>query len=127
MGSVTCCFSRLIHPTPSPPLRGEGICAQPFCSLSTFSSGLIFDSEIVELFFEKVLCREACVAQIAIDMTPFFYATVIKEAQVFGDDEWHDTILQALPKHQQSPNTTVAVLKWVYAFKSDMESQDVVL
>ena len=92
MGSLTCCFSGLIHPTPSPPLRGEGICAQPFCSLSTFSSGLIFDSEIVELCFEKVLCREACVAQIAIDMTPFFYATVIKEVQVFCDDEWHGNI-----------------------------------
>ena len=47
-------------------------------------------------------------------------------AKFFGDDEWHNVAMETLPKHQQSSNAPVAVLKWMYALKSDVKINNVV-
>ena len=86
----------------------------------------ILDLEIVERYLELVLGREASVMQITVDVSPFLYAPVIEKTQVFGDDEWHNAALQTLPEHQQSAYATVAVLKWVYALKTDMKVENIV-
>ena len=60
----------------------------------------------------KVILRcEASVAQITVDFTPVLDASVIEQAQILRDDKWNDARLQTLPKQQQSPDTTVAVLE----------------
>ena len=64
--------------------------------------------------------------QITVDVPPFLYAPVIEKMQVFGNDEWHNATLQTLPEHQQSAYTPVAVLKRVYALKTDMKVENIV-
>ncbi len=49
---------------------------------------------------EIVLCRQAGVAQIAVDFAPILDAAVIEQAQILSNDERHNSRLKALPKQQ---------------------------
>ena len=73
-----------------------------------------------------ILCGQAGVTQIAIYAPPVLYATVVEEAYVLSNDKRHMTTLKTLPKQQQTPYTTVAVLEWVYALKENVEVQYIV-
>ena len=54
-------------------------------------------------------------------MSPIMQSTIIKKAQIFGDDKGDYVALQALPKYQQSPDAAVAVLKRMDALKLNVK------
>ena len=65
---------------------------------SGFFLGLnsIFDLEIIEVYFEFILCRQAGVAQIPTLIRPFFQATVVEQFQLLINDEGDDIVHQAV-------------------------------
>lgn len=87
---------------------------------------LILDSEFVEKEFEIVLRSEAGVGQEAFDPGPVAEAVVVEHFQIIGDDERHMAVAQTFAKHQQSSDTTVAVLKRMYSLKALVKIQNVV-
>lgn len=53
-------------------------------------------------------------------------ATVIKQLDVFGDDEWYNVVGQTLLEHDQSAHTSIAILEGVDEFELLMEVQNIV-
>lgn len=47
----------------------------------------------------------------SVDVSPVLDTSIVVQTQFLGDDKRYDTSLQALPEHQQSPHTSVAVLE----------------
>ena len=73
-----------------------------------------------------VLCGQAGVAQVSVSVAPVLHSAIVVESQLLGDDERNVAALQALPKHQQPPDTTIPFLKWVNAFKLYMKIQNAI-
>ena len=72
---------------------------------------LVLNLEVVEQRFVVVLCREAGVGEIAVDMAPFAEAPLVKQFQVIRDDEWDDSVRQAFLEQDQTPHTAISVLE----------------
>ena len=69
---------------------------------------------------------EECIRKIAIFMSPFLQAAIIKQLQIIFDDKWNDTVLQAFLEKDQTPNSAVAVLEGVNPLKMDVEINQVI-
>lgn len=83
----------------------------------------MLDIEIVKQCSIIVLGSKARILQVSLYLSPVLYATIVKKAQVFGNNKWYNPSLQALPEHHQSAYTTVAILKWVNALKLHVKIQ----
>ena len=84
------------------------------------------NSEIVEQGLVVVLCREAGVAQIFAHGGPLLQTAVVEHLEVVGDDEGNDAGCQTLLEHQEPSDAAVAILKWVNAFETLVQVEDVV-
>ena len=64
-----------------------------------------------------ILRRKTGICEIAINMTPFAKTTIIEHLQFVGD--------QTLLEHDESPNTTITILEWVYLFETNVEVKNI--
>ena len=85
----------------------------------------VTDSEIIEYGFIIILCREASVSEIAVNMPPLAQATVVKQFQLVSDDEWYNATTQALLEHDEPPHASIAILEGVYLLETNMEVEDI--
>lgn len=92
----------------------------------TGRNGSVRNSEIVEQGLVVVLRREAGVAQIFAYDWPLLQASVVEHLEVIGDDEGNDAGRQTLLEHHKASDTAVAILKWVDAFETLVQVEDVV-
>lgn len=92
----------------------------------TGRNGSVRNSEIVEQGLVVVLRREAGVAQIFAYGWPLLQASVVEHLEVIGDDEGNDAGRQTLLEHHKASDTAVAILKWVDAFETLVQVEDVV-
>ena len=72
---------------------------------------LVPNLEVVEQRFVVVLCCEAGIGEIAVDMAPFAKTAVVKQFQVVRDDERDDSVSQAFLEQDQTPHTAISVLE----------------
>lgn len=84
------------------------------------------NSEIVEQGLVVVLRRETGVAQIFAHGGPLLQTAVVKHLEVIGDDEGNDAGCQTLLEHHKASDTAVAILKWVDAFETLVQVENVV-
>ena len=68
----------------------------------------VFDSEIVEYCLILVLCRQAGVGQVAVDVAPFTKSSVVEHLQLVGDDKRYDGAMQTFLEHDEATYTTIA-------------------
>ena len=72
-----------------------------------------------------ILRRKTGICEIAINMTPFAKTTIIEHLQFVGDDKGNNTTTQTLLEHDESPNTTITILEWVYLFETNVEVKNI--
>lgn len=84
----------------------------------------IRNAEIVQINFESVLCGKAGIHQVSAFVVPLVQSTIVEHLQVVLNDKRYNVVFEAFLEENQSPDATVAVLKWVDAFKLIMKSND---
>ena len=82
-------------------------------------------SEIIQVFLEGILCRQAGVGQIAFFPVPLLQSAVIEHFYAVLNNKRHDIVFQAFLEQDQPPDTPVAVLKGMDALKPHMERKDI--
>ena len=85
----------------------------------------VFDSEIVECRLILVLCCQAGVGQVAVDVAPFTKPSIVEHLQLVGDDKRYDGAMQAFLEHDETAHTTIAVLERMYLFEADVQVEDI--
>lgn len=88
-------------------------------------SVFIWYSEIIQVFFECILRRQAGVGQIAFFPNPLLQSAVIEHFYAVLNNKRHDIVFQAFLEQDQPPDTPVAVLKGMDALKPHMERKDI--
>ena len=78
-----------------------------------------------EKTFEAVLTVKAGIYQIAFFVLPFGKTAVVKRLFSILNDERHDVIMQTFLQGNQTPDSAVAVLKRMDAFKVVMEGNNI--
>ena len=81
----------------------------------------VFYTEIVHIFSEPVLCRQAGITQITLFIFPLLQASVIKLLYIILDDKWDNIISQTFLEKYKPADSAVAVLKGMYPLKLIME------
>ena len=84
----------------------------------------IRNAEIVQINFESVLCGQAGIHQVPVFVVPLVQSTIVEHLQVVLNDKRYNVVFEAFLEENQSPDATVAVLKWVDAFKLIMKGND---
>lgn len=84
----------------------------------------IRNAEIVQINFESVLCGKAGIHQVPVFVVPLVQSTIVEHLQVILNDKRYDVVFEAFFEENQSSDATIAILKWVDAFKLIMESND---
>ncbi len=51
---------------------------------------------------------------------------IIKQFEFFGNNKWHNAIGQAFFKHDETPHTTIAILKRMNLLEAYMEIKNVI-
>lgn len=64
-----------------------------------------------------VLSRQTSICKIFRDSLPFAQTSIIEHLQFIGYNKWHNAVTQALFEHNQTPDTTIAILKRMDRFK----------
>ena len=72
-----------------------------------------------------ILCSEAGVCEVAVDIAPVAQASVVEKFEFICDDEWHYLVCKAFFEHYESAYTSVAILEWVNAFKLAVKVYDI--
>ena len=85
----------------------------------------VFDSEIVECGLILILCRQAGVGQIVVDVSPFTKTAIVEHLQFIGDDKGNDATAKAFLEHDEAPHTTVAVLERMNFFEADVQVENI--
>ena len=86
------------------------------------NDSLILDPEIVENCLVLVLCSQANVCQIAVNVPPLTKSSVIEHLQFVGDNEGNNAAVQALFEHDKTPYTPIDILERMNLLKSDANS-----
>ena len=82
-------------------------------------------SEIIQVFLECILCRQAGVGQVALFPVPLLQFAVIEHFYAVLNNKEHDVVFQTFLEHNKPTDTSIAILKGVNAFKSHMERKDI--
>lgn len=86
---------------------------------------LIFNPIVLENLHKPVLSRQTGVHEVAFEIIPLTQASVVEHLQVIRDNERDDIVAQAFLEKKQAPYSTIAILEWMDALKSDMEVNQV--
>ena len=73
-----------------------------------------------------ILSRKAGINQITPHFVIFGQTPVIEKLVVIFDDKWNQIISQTFFKNDQSANTPVSILKWMYFFEMEMKINNIV-
>ena len=82
-------------------------------------------SEIIQVFLEGILCREAGVGQITLFPIPLLQSAIIEHFYAVLNNKRHNIVFQTFLEQDQPPDTPVAVLEGVDALKPHMERKDI--
>ena len=78
----------------------------------------IWNSEIIQICLELILCSQAGVAEIAPLVLPFLQAAIVIQLKFLVDDERHNIIPQTFLEQKKTADSAVAVLKRVDPLKA---------
>ena len=81
----------------------------------------VFYAEILHIFSEPVLCRQAGITQITLFIFPFLQTAIIKLFYIIFYDKRYNVVAQTFLEKNQSTNTSISVLKGMYPLKIIME------
>ena len=98
------------------------------CVHTHIETGLItvFYAEIVHIFPESVLSRQAGIPKISFFVFPFLQPSVIEHFYIILNNKRRDIIPQTLFEKNKPSDSAVSVLKRMYSFKIVMELQKLV-
>ena len=82
-------------------------------------------SEIIQIFLECILRRQAGVGQVSFFPVPLLQSAVIEPFYAVLNNKRHTIVFQAFLEHNQPTDTPVAVLEGVDALKPHMERKDI--
>ena len=85
----------------------------------------MLDSEIIHNGLVVILCCEAGVGEVFVDVVPLAQAAVVEHLQFVGDDEGNDTVCQAFLEHEEATHAPVAVLERMNALETHVEVENV--
>ena len=81
---------------------------------------VIRDSEVIQRCFESILSRKTRIKKIAVLLIPLRESSIIERLHVVSNNERNNVMSEAFFKHNQPTDTSIAILKWVNALKTNV-------
>ena len=78
------------------------------------------NSEVIQCGFESILSCKTRIKKIAVLLIPLREPSIIERLHVVSNNERNNVMSKAFFKHDQSADTSIAVLKWMNALKANV-------
>lgn len=78
------------------------------------------NSEVIQRGFESILSCKARIKKIAVLLIPLRESSIIERLHVISNDKRNNVMSKAFFKHDQPADTSVTVLEWMNALKTNV-------